>query len=689
DGNQNLLFAYPRIPGDSLEPELRPLLLEEGREPMEGDTMVYNLKSRQGKVLRGWTKAQDGFYIGREIRNQGNDALFVENSKYTTCDLDEPHFHFGSSEMKLIQHDKVIARPLILYIAGIPVLGLPFAIFPNQGGQRHSGWIMPSYGESSTRGQFIDGLGYYWASSPYWDTRVLLSFADRQGVTIKSRTPYRKRYRFSGNFYLETRQKLGSGEHDITRLSQNRKTDYIIKWNHRQQMRHNQSFNVNASYYSNGEYNRNTGLDPLNRMNQQAISNATYSKRWPKSNNSISINLSSRRDLMAERRIDSTSVFYQVPVKAGQEINQDTRTLPGLTFRHGQSPVLPGKWGASGPLKSTTWNYSMNLTHKERTFFQSVRADTGTGFYWDYTPDGSPNLKFKGDQVIHHTLSLNSPQKIFRYITVNPQLSLKSDWVNRTFSAVLDSNGKLVRSEVAGLAMRTTGSFNLRTNTQIYGLFPLRIGPVRGLRHVMSPSITFRFTPDFSKPVFGADLGYVQTLTDSAGETQIHDRFGGTLAGGTPTREVKAVGLALNNVFQAKVMQGDKEKKLDLFSWSLSTNYNYVADEFPLSNLQSSIRTRLTKGINLDLSMTHDFYTWDDSLGQRTENLRRGPGGLPVPRLLKVNLSTAFRFSGKRFAGYSTGDTTAAPSDSAVEELPEAYRFTNKLEDVGRPVEGG
>ncbi|NOZ75095.1 MAG: hypothetical protein GXO90_06900, partial [FCB group bacterium] len=272
DWTRNLLFAYPTVPGDSLAPALRPILLEAGREPMEGDTMVYNLKSRQGKVLQGWTKAQDGFYTGREIRNQGNDALFVENSVYTTCDLDEPHFHFGSSEMKLIQHDKVVARPLILYIAGIPVLGLPFAIFPNKGGQRHSGWIMPSYGESSTRGQFIDGLGYYWASSPYWDTRITLSFADRQGVTIKSRTPYRKRYRFSGNFYLETRQKLGSGEHDITQITKNRKTDYIVKWNHRQQMRHNQSFNVNASYYSNGEYNRNTGLDPLNRMNQQAIS---------------------------------------------------------------------------------------------------------------------------------------------------------------------------------------------------------------------------------------------------------------------------------------------------------------------------------------------------------------------------------------------------------------------------------
>ncbi|NOZ74761.1 MAG: hypothetical protein GXO90_05205, partial [FCB group bacterium] len=547
----------------------------------------------------------------------------------------------------------------------------------------------PSYGESSTRGQFIDGLGYYWASSPYWDTKITLSFADRQGVTIKSRTPYRKRYRFSGNFYLETRQKLGSGEHDITQITKNRKTDYIVKWNHRQQMRHNQSFNVNASYYSNGEYNRNTGLDPLNRMNQQAISNATYSKRWPKSNNSVSINLSSRRDLMAERRIDSTSVFYQVPVKSGQQINQDTRTLPGLTFRHGQSPVLPGRWGAAGPLKNTTWSYSMNLRNKERTYFRSIPADSGSGFVWDYASPGSPNLQYKSDQVINHSVSLNSPQKIFRYITVNPQLSLKSDWVNRSFTATLDSNGQLVRKEVSGLAMRTTGSFNLRTNTQIYGLFPVHIGTVRGLRHVMSPSVTFRYTPDFSKPVFGSDLGYVETLIDSAGRKQIHDRFGGTLAGGTPTREVKSIGLAVNNVFQAKVLKDDKVKKLDLFSWSLSTNYNSVAKQFPLSNLQSSIRTRLTKGINLDLTMSHDFYAWDDSLNQRTENIRRGSGGVPVPRLLKVNLSTAFRFSGKRIAGTASVDTTAINPDSTGEDLPEAYKFSNKLGDVGRPIEGG
>jgi hypothetical protein len=205
----------------------------------------------------------------------------------------------------------------------------------------------------------------------------------------------------------------------------------------------------------------------------------------------------------------------------------------------------------------------------------------------------------------------------------------------------------------------------------------------------MSPSLTFRYTPDFSKPVLGKDWGYIEHLTDSAGTVQKHDRFSGTLAGGTPTQEVKALGVSVNNVFQAKVVKNDKEKKLDLFSWSLSSNYNFVAKEYPLSNLRSSIRTKFSKGLSLDISMAHDFYAWDDSLGQRSKNINRGIGGLPAPRLLNVNLSTSFRFSGKRIAGVAGPDSTDLSVDSTLEDLESSYMFSNRLSDVGRPIEGG
>jgi len=311
DWSTNLLYALPAAPGDSVIVPIQPSLLQTGQEPMDGDTMTFNLYTQHGKVIKGATKVEDGFYYGEEIRNEDKSIIFVQKSLYTTCDLKLPHFHFDSDKMKLIQNDKVIAKPVVLYISGIPIFALPFAIFPHQGGSRHSGWIMPSYGESRIRGQFLDGLGYYWAPNPYWDTKFILNFADRQGITLKTLNRYKKRYKYSGNLHLETLQFLTGGENDIIGIKDARKTDYVIKWDHNQVLRRQQTFNVNAKYYSNGDYNHSTGLQQTKRLKQQAISNATYRKSWKKSNNSISLNFNVTQDLMSNSRIDSNSVFYQ------------------------------------------------------------------------------------------------------------------------------------------------------------------------------------------------------------------------------------------------------------------------------------------------------------------------------------------------------------------------------------------
>ena len=128
-----------------------------------------------------------GYYKGAEIRNRNDNMLLMKNGIYTTCEnIDHPHFHFGSKHMKVILNELIVARPLILHIFGIPVFGIPFAILPDQGGKRHSGWIMPSYGDNKNRGQYIQGLGFYWAPSDYWDTKFTMGFGDKQGVTFRN-----------------------------------------------------------------------------------------------------------------------------------------------------------------------------------------------------------------------------------------------------------------------------------------------------------------------------------------------------------------------------------------------------------------------------------------------------------------------------------------------------------------------
>lgn len=654
----DILKSYPKSKWDSTYATIYPTILEEGKDPMVGDTIVYNMRTRHGRVVKGKTKAEDGYYRGKEIRNRGNNIFYIEESIYTTCELDEPHFHFESKSMKMINNDKVIVRPIVLYVSNIPLFGLPFGVFPHKKGGRHSGWIMPGYGESSTRGQYFDGLGYFWALNDYTDTKFTMTLADRQGITMRLNNNYKKRYFYSGGLFLESRQNFPSGltrsERDIGQLNKNRQSDYVVRWNHSQTMRNAQSFRVDASYYSSGDYNRRTGIDQSRRLNQQAVSNATYSKRWIKSSNSINLNLSSTRDLMVDKKIDPNSIFYEKPSKAGMQLNITNNTLPQIAFSHSQRDLFPTKAIRKKWYNNIKYNYSSRFNNRLRTYYESepfAVDDSTEAYQWKRNSAGDPIIETFSDYILGHTSSINVPQKIFRYITLNPSLSIRSDWVNRTFTGSVDSLGKVTKKEVLGFAPRTTGSFNLSMNTQIFGMFPIRLGRLQGVRHVFSPSISYSYTPDFSKQVLGKDLGYFERLEYESGDPIYFDRFTGTLARGTPKNERQTMTFSLNNVFQAKVLQGDKEEKIDLFSWRLSTGHNFVAEQFKWSQLRSSLRTSISKNLKLDMSMSHDFYKFDRTLGRRVDVLRTNRNGLVSPRLLDVNLSTNFRFKGGRLSG--------------------------------------
>ena len=251
--------------------------------------------------------------------------------------------------------------------------------------------------------------------------------------------------------------------------------------------------------------------------------------------------------------------------------------------------------------------------------------------------------------------------KVFKYFNITPNLSLKSDWVNRSFKGMVDSTGEIGKSEVLGFASRTTGSFSLNVNTQVYGLFPIRLGNIQAVRHVASPSVGYSYRPDFSKEVFGSNPNYYQAIQQDNGEVVYFDRFAGTLAGGTPKGENQSINFSLNNVFQAKVVNGDQELKQDLFSWRLSTNKNFVSDQFQWGNLNSSIRANVQQRLNLDFSMTHDWYDYDLENNMRVNQVRM-VNGLPSPRLINARFSTGFRFNGSR--SDNATEISEIPNDS-------------------------
>ena len=231
-----------------------------GRDaPIIGEDFKFDLNSKHGVIKKGKTALDDSYYHGDKIYRDEPNIVHVKNSIYTSCDLDEPHYYLGSKQMKMLPGDRVIARPLWLHIYDIPIIGIPLAVFPSKGGGRRSGWIMPSFGASASRGSYLRHLGYFWAPNDYLDAKFLLSFYDEHGVDSRSTINYKKRYKYNGNVKMSFLRKL-QGTNNIGAISSDSTSqNWDLRWRHSHKIDPTQNLSINYTYVSSNNYYQDTG----------------------------------------------------------------------------------------------------------------------------------------------------------------------------------------------------------------------------------------------------------------------------------------------------------------------------------------------------------------------------------------------------------------------------------------------
>jgi len=637
--DDNLLYADPLNPtlSDSLDDDV-PTLLQRGREPFSGEKMVYNMKTQKGKIVEGKTKEQDGYYYGDNVTKIGKNVFYVTNGIYTTCSLDPPHYYFKSKKMKLIQKDKIIAKPIVLYIHDIPIIGLPFGIFPNKGGRRHSGWIMPTYGDNKNVGQFIKGLGYFWTFGDYADLRLTGNFYDKKGVILNYRTRYVVRYKFDGSI---------DGSYTDDFFSDYPKRRWELNVNHNQPISQTMRFTANGRFVSDDDYKRTIKTDLDDRLDQQLISNATLSKSWSGTPYSMSINFTQTNNLQAK------TLILVKPTAANQRISYIDRSLPNISLTRTSKQIFPLKAGRDASQSKWYNNIYFNVSSRLRDT-ESIYYLSNDSLAWEQT-----DVK---KSAVASDVALNGSQKLFKYFSTSENLSFTEGWLFDYEQPALDSTGgytivkNVIQSEkVKGFKARHTGSFSLNGQTKLYGMFPIRVGSLEAVRHVMTPSVGFSYRPDFTQEIFGWNPNYIQTWTDSTGKVWTFDPFRNSLLGGISSGEQRSATFSLSNVFQAKTRKEGKENKIDLFSFSSSTNYNFAADSLRWAPISTSFRTQLSKALIINFSAMHDFYAYQNS--RRVNNWNKVVHGVPIPRLTSVSATTGFSLSGRRFG------KIGAPSD--------------------------
>jgi len=588
DWNSNLITAegipdtvYVRSgnPGDSVMTiKWRGLpTLSDAGDVMRGFKMIYNYKTEKGRVIQGRTEFEGGYYLGEQMKRISKQIINISNGYFTSCDREKnPHYHFRSRRIKVIIDDKVIAKPVVLYFGHIPVAALPFVIFPNKKG-RHSGVLVPTYGQSASEGRFIRGLGYYWAASDYWDTALKIDYFDRVGWVLRGDLKYKVRYLLNGSISGSfTRKNFISG-------GKQRRWDLII--NHRHTIDPNTSFGVRGQFISDKDFYKDFSSNFDTRLNRRIRSDATFSKSWPELRMTLSANISQERDV---------------------QTGQISQTLPQLRFSLSQRPLFGGSKN-----KNAARSFSSSRREQEQSpWYQSIYFSYNSNLQNSTTrggtrSDGTPYPEKTTRYITHNVnLSMNTPRKLFGWLTLGQSVRYEEKWYDRYLKNQFNPQTNSVEQDtVSGFAAKRTFSYGLNSSTKIYGMFTPHIGKIQAIRHVVSPSVSFSYQPDFSDPKWRL----VDTFVDTTGKEITKER----ILDYVPKGARKNISFSVANLFQMKTVDGEKEKKIDLFNLNFSSSYNFEAEKFKFSPLSSSFRASPTRNFNINMSASYDFYAYD------------------------------------------------------------------------------
>lgn len=544
-------------------------VLFEGPDKIVGTRMAYNIRTREGQIDGGRSQFEDGFYYGDRINKLDENTLLVRDGFYTTCDLEEPHYCFRSKRMKVVLKDKVIARPVVLYFGPVPVLAMPFYIFPIRTG-RQSGFLTPKIGDNNTDGRYIENLGYYWATNEYMDLTGRISIRERTGLEVGADYVYVWRHHLDGRLTVDYDWKIDSQDQSSTR--------WRLVGAHNQILGENFRLNANANFVSSKEYYKDTSDDQDERTEGLLRSNLLLDKSWGQS------------------RAKFASSYTH-------NLITDTKTakLPEMTFNYSRPNFLKFRRGS--------WldRWSPSLSFSSRSSFDQTLTTRPYG-YEDVQPDTTitreKNVTTTDWSALQSfSLSFSVKPQTFYWLNLSLSTSLSDQWKKDHEEAVDDSANVYTQEKRADNSHRLTpGNLSLNANTAIYGIVQPRLGRLEAMRHTIRPSVSMSYRPGF----YFEDADYGLDLEKKS--QNLNSKF-----------SVNSIRLA--NVFEAKVREDStRTRNIQLFTMDFSSSYTKSNDEWRFSDIQGSLNTRIS-AISVNASTSYDPYDREFGTGTVSTNI--------------------------------------------------------------------
>lgn len=605
-------------------------IFDDGDKIFKSKSMMYNYKTQRGLIQGVITEDEKGFIHGETVKKQKNNNFNVKRGKFTTCNNeDHPHFAFIFSKAKLIPNDKIITGPANLVIEGVPTpIFLPFAIFPIKPGQR-SGIIFPTYGESRQRGFYLENGGYYWALNDYMDFKLVGDIYTRGSWAIKPTMNYAKRYKYSGSLNLSySVNKIGTG------INLEKNKDFSIRWRHAQdaKAKPNSLFSANVNIMSSqqNKFNPTSTEDYLSNTFRSSISYQTK--------------IAGKHQLTLTAKHNQNTGNHMVNI-----------TLPQVSFSVNRFYPFRKK-AKTGGLK---WydNISVNYTMNARNTINI--ADSLL-----FTPGALAQFK----NGVQHNIPISSTIKFLKYFNLTTSVNFKDRWYfsKTTKKLIIEQleNGddaSYVKSDtIPGFNNVYDFSLKARITTKLFKT--INFGKNRwitAIRHVITPSVSFNYAPDFSEKKWGYyDYYYEDATMTNRVKYSYYDRY---IYGVPGSRKQGRIAFSISNNLEIKVRSRKdsikEEKKINLIdNFTINGYYDLTRDSLRWSVISMSGRTRLFDKLNITYRSTWDPYVVDSA--NRNLNQTEWSVNKRLFRLKGTNWSLGldYRFKSKRKSGSNRGE---------------------------------
>ncbi len=656
------------------------------------ETMTYNYQTRKGLTMEVSSRdPQQGIYSGHQAKRLPTGEIYVLDGVYTTCDEDPPHYWFAGRKMKIIPDDRIVARPVVMWLKpeifhrrlpAFPLLPLPFMSMPIST-KRASGFLFPSFGSDSNRGAYFSNLGYYWAINDYADLRAATDISFNGSYRAEERFRYNVLNRFSGS--IESQYESYNLKHPDDPAHVEYKNWYA-RFIHHQQFDPTAKLDLNLQYIGGDRYYDVNSINPEVIITQQATSYASFSKSWDDGNRVFAVGYRRVSSLTSENVAENLSgSLYQsriYPFRAYDETDQKL-----WSSRFSIDPTLSFSGQFTNVLGTHTDLYTANAGMNF-----NFQQDFAPGYRATFT-QGVNFQQLYQTQTLQNSLSGNYIQlpftvqsTLFKYLTLTPSFTFTRYHVNSTILKYYDGGEKTVVVNQPG--EYSTAVFSISAQSRLYGAmntgFLEDFFGLKAIRHTFIPTVTFTYNPDYQ----GASYNYYGTYYNPVSQSIIrYNRFDSSLYSAVPQSE-RYVGISIQNLIHGKFRNPnpsadpDKpDKTVQLLSFTAATGYNFAADSLRIAPLTLSASSNaLSPSFQMTWGATYDFYTYDPTTGARINKLN-SEVGRGLLRMLTNYINMSFSVNGNLRESFdATSESSKSGPQNGAPKVEQAIfrdRYSN------------